>query len=32
VRYPAWSPAGNLVVYERGELRGNVWMLRLPAP
>jgi Tol biopolymer transport system component len=29
VRYPAWSPTNDLVVYERGELRGNVWMLRL---
>jgi len=29
VRYPEWSPRGDLVVYERGELRGNVWMLRL---
>ena len=32
VRYPEWSPQGDLVVYERGELRGNVWMLRLNAP
>ena len=30
VRYPEWSPRGDTVVYERGELRGNVWMLRLP--
>jgi Tol biopolymer transport system component len=30
VRYPDWSPRGDMVVYERGELRGNVWMLRLP--
>ena len=30
VRYPEWSPRGDVVVYERGELRGNVWMLRLP--
>lgn len=29
VRYPEWSPRGDLVVYERGELRGNVWTLRL---
>lgn len=28
VRYPEWSPRGDTVVYERGELRGNVWMLR----
>ncbi len=30
VRYPDWSPRGDLVVYERGELHGNIWMLRLP--
>ncbi len=30
VRYPEWSPRGDVVVFERGELRGNVWMLRLP--
>jgi len=30
VRYPAWSMKNDLVVYERGELRGNVWTLRLP--
>jgi Tol biopolymer transport system component/DNA-binding winged helix-turn-helix (wHTH) protein len=30
VRYPEWSPRGDNVVYERGELRGNVWMLRMP--
>lgn len=30
VRYPEWSPRGDVVVYERGELRGNVWMLKLP--
>ena len=29
VRYPAWSPKNDLVVYERGELRGNVWMLQV---
>jgi Tol biopolymer transport system component/DNA-binding winged helix-turn-helix (wHTH) protein len=29
VRYPSWSPKNDLVVYERGELRGNVWMTRL---
>ena len=29
MRYPEWSPRGDLIVYERGELRGNVWMLRL---
>jgi Tol biopolymer transport system component/DNA-binding winged helix-turn-helix (wHTH) protein len=29
VRYPEWSPRGDLVVYERGELRGNIWLLQL---
>jgi Tol biopolymer transport system component/DNA-binding winged helix-turn-helix (wHTH) protein len=29
VRYPEWSPAGDLVVFERGELRGNIWTLRI---
>lgn len=29
VRYPDWSPRGNLVVFERGDLRGNIWMLTL---
>ena len=32
VRYPDWSPRGDAIVYERGELHGNVWMLRLPEP
>ena len=27
VRYPEWSPRGNVVVFERGELRGNIWTL-----
>jgi Tol biopolymer transport system component/DNA-binding winged helix-turn-helix (wHTH) protein len=30
VRYPEWSPRGDLVVFERGELHGNVWTLRVP--
>jgi hypothetical protein len=30
VRYPEWLPRGDRVAYECGELRGNVWMLRLP--
>ncbi|MCC7241933.1 MAG: PD40 domain-containing protein [Acidobacteria bacterium] len=29
VRYPDWSRRGDLVVYERGERRGNVWTLPL---
>jgi TolB protein len=29
VRYPEWSPRGNLVVFERGELQGNIWTLAI---
>ncbi|HUE89647.1 MAG TPA: winged helix-turn-helix domain-containing protein [Vicinamibacterales bacterium] len=29
VRYPEWSPRGDLIVYERGELRGNVWLVQV---
>jgi Tol biopolymer transport system component len=29
VRYPAWSPSNDVVVFERGELRGNIWTLPL---
>lgn len=29
VRYPAWSPLSNQIVYEFGETTGNVWMLEL---
>lgn len=29
VRYPDWSPRGDLVVFERAEMRGNIWMLTL---
>jgi Tol biopolymer transport system component/DNA-binding winged helix-turn-helix (wHTH) protein len=29
VRYPDWSPRGDLVVYERGEMTGNIWFLSL---
>ena len=29
MRYPEWSPRGDLVVFERGELRGNIWSLKL---
>lgn len=29
VRYPEWSRRGNLVVFERGELKGNIWTLDL---
>jgi Tol biopolymer transport system component len=27
VRYPDWSRSGDLVVFERGEMRANVWSL-----
>ena len=29
VRYPEWSPRGDVVLFERGELRGNIWTLRI---
>jgi Tol biopolymer transport system component len=29
VRYPAWSPLGNQIVYEYAETTGNIWMLEL---
>jgi TolB protein len=29
MRYPDWSPRGDLIVYERGELVGNIWTLAL---
>ena len=32
VRYPEWSPRGDTIVFERGELRGNVWRLRPGRP
>lgn len=27
LRYPAWSPQGDRIVYERSETTGNVWLL-----
>jgi Tol biopolymer transport system component/DNA-binding winged helix-turn-helix (wHTH) protein len=27
VRYPAWSPKGDQIVFEFGEVRGNVWLV-----
>jgi TolB protein len=30
VRYPAWSPRGNQIVYEYAETTGNVWLMDLP--
>jgi Tol biopolymer transport system component len=29
VRYPAWSPSGNQIVYEYAEFTGNIWMMEL---
>jgi Tol biopolymer transport system component len=29
VRYPAWSPKGNQIVYEFAETTANVWMIEL---
>jgi Tol biopolymer transport system component len=29
LRYPDWSRRGDLVVFERGELRGNIWMINI---
>jgi Tol biopolymer transport system component/DNA-binding winged helix-turn-helix (wHTH) protein len=29
VRYPDWSRRGDVIVFERGEMRGNIWTLAL---
>jgi Tol biopolymer transport system component len=29
VRYPEWSPLGNTILFERAEMRGNIWTLNL---
>jgi TolB protein len=29
VRYPAWSPLGNQIVYEYAEITSNIWMMEL---
>ena len=29
VRYPAWSPLGNQIVYEYAETTGNVWVMEM---
>ena len=29
VRYPAWSPLGDKIVYEYAETTGNVWLMEL---
>ena len=30
VRYPAWSPRGDQIVYEYAETTGNIWLMDLP--
>jgi hypothetical protein len=30
VRYPAWSPKNDWIVYEYSEMRGNIFELDLP--
>jgi Tol biopolymer transport system component/DNA-binding winged helix-turn-helix (wHTH) protein len=30
VRYPSWSPRGDMIVFERAESRGNIFILDLP--
>ncbi|HEY6507443.1 MAG TPA: hypothetical protein VIY56_05480, partial [Vicinamibacterales bacterium] len=32
LRYPDWSPTGELVVFERAEMTGNIWLLDTSAP
>jgi len=29
IRYPAWSPLGNQIVFEYGETTGNIWSIEL---
>ncbi|MGD0348431.1 MAG: winged helix-turn-helix domain-containing protein [Terracidiphilus sp.] len=29
VRYPAWSPRGDQIVYEYTEVTGNIWLMRV---
>jgi Tol biopolymer transport system component len=29
VRYPAWSPLGNQIVFEYAEMTGNIWLMEL---
>lgn len=29
VRYPAWSPLGNQIVFEKAETTGNIWLIEL---
>ena len=32
VRYPDWSARGDVIVFERGEMRANIWTLALNKP
>jgi Tol biopolymer transport system component len=32
VRYPSSSPGGDRVVFELGQVRGNIWVSTVPAP
>lgn len=29
LRYPDWSPRGDVMLFERGELRGNIWTMAI---
>jgi Tol biopolymer transport system component len=29
VRYPDWSPRGDTIGFERGEMRANIWTLAI---
>lgn len=29
VRYPAWSPRGDQIVYEYSEITANIWTMRV---
>ena len=30
VRYPAWSPLGDQIIYEYSEVTGDIWLVDLP--
>ena len=30
VMYPAWSPRGNRIVFERSESKASLWTVKLP--
>jgi Tol biopolymer transport system component len=32
VRYPSSSPRGDRIVFELGEVRGNIWLTAVPTP